>query len=152
MLRFVFKPRWILGHLFVLAAAYTCLRLGGWQLDRAHLTASAQNWGYAFQWPLFAVCFLIGWWRMLRLESRRLDELAAGGDGAETGIENATAPPATSAAPRLTPAPRPVPAEAAPRPTPVDPDDDHDEDDEGLAAYNRMLAALAAQDEARDRR
>lgn len=127
----MFKPRWIVGHLLVLAAAYTCLRLGGWQLGKAHLTAAALNWGYAFQWPLFAVCFLIGWWRMLLLESRRLDDLERDG-------------PPDEAAPEPKPAP-------APRPK-VQATDGDDEDDRQLAAYNRMLAALAAQDEARDRR
>ena len=125
----MFKPRWIVGHVFVLGAAYACLRLGGWQLGKAHLTAAALNWGYAFQWPLFAVCFLIGWWRMLLLESRRLDDLEREGPPAETVEEPA-------------PAPRPtVPAV-----------NEEDEDDRRLAAYNRMLAALAAQDEAGDRR
>jgi hypothetical protein len=75
--RFVFKPRWILGHLFVVAAAYTCIRLADWQLSRAHITEALQNWGYALQWPLFSVFFLIGWWRMLKLESIRLDEIEA---------------------------------------------------------------------------
>jgi hypothetical protein len=128
--RFVFKPRWILGHLFVLAAAYTCLRLGGWQLGKAHLTAAALNWGYAFQWPLFAVCFLIGWWRMLLLESRRLDDLEREGPPEE-------------------PAGEPPPAPAPP-PKAVQPADEDDAEGRQLAAYNRMLAALAAKDSADD--
>lgn len=138
MRRFVFTPRWILGHLFVLAAAYTCLRLGGWQLGKAHLTAAALNWGYAFQWPLFAICFLVGWWRMLLLESRRLDDLER------------VDPPDE-------PSPATVPPRAAAPVASIEPDaggadEELDAEDRDLAAYNRMLAALAAQDEARDRR
>lgn len=164
--RFVFKPRWILGHFLVVAAALTCIRLADWQLSRAHITEALQNWGYAFQWPLFSIFFLVGWWRMLRLESIRLDELeaaendttAGGSDGAPVSeptddhvpISKAEArrrarerPPLT--APILTPASQPP----------------HDSDraqstepagaeDEQLAAYNRMLAKLASQDAARD--
>jgi DNA-binding transcriptional regulator of glucitol operon len=139
--RFVFKPRWILGHLLVLAAAYTCLRLGGWQLGRAHVTESAQNWGYAFQWPLFAVCFLIGWWRMLRLESIRLDEQQA--DQGDVAASTVDTPVLTS--PAFDP-----PAGSAPAGSELEPV--LSREDAEHAAYNRMLAALAAQDAARDRR
>ncbi len=134
MRRFVFQPKWVFGHLMAVAAAITCLWLGDWQWTRALTTAEAQNWGYALQWPLFSVCFLVGWWRMLRLESRRLDELDEG--------SAATPAPAVDA-PLL--APPATPAAAVPlvsdRPAGADEDEQH-------AAYNRMLAALAAQDAA----
>jgi hypothetical protein len=132
--RFVFKPRWILGHLLVVAAALTCIRLADWQLSRAHITEALQNWGYAFQWPLFSVFFLIGWWRMLRLESIRLDELEAA--RAQDGPDCPDGPDEAAV---------PAPVADIPR-GPAEPED------EQLAAYNRMLAALAARDEARDRR
>jgi hypothetical protein len=131
--RFVFKPKWVLGHLLVVAAALTCLRLGDWQWTRALSTESVQNWGYAFQWPLFSVCFLVGWWRMLMLESRRLDE---------EGEQPKAQPPPPVDAPLLAgPAPRPAPARRA---------RGEDDEEDGLAAYNRMLALLAAEDKARD--
>ncbi|MGQ0482277.1 MAG: hypothetical protein ACT4O0_14800 [Pseudonocardia sp.] len=129
MRRFVFQPKWVFGHLMAVAAALTCLWLGDWQWTRALTTAEAQNWGYALQWPLFSVCFLVGWWRMLRLESRRLDEL----DDA-----SAATPAPTVNAPLLAPPTAPA---AAARPADSDEDEQH-------AAYNRMLAALAAQDAA----
>jgi DNA-binding transcriptional regulator of glucitol operon len=75
--RFVFAPRWVFGHVLVLAAIASCLLLGDWQWGRAEVTHSLQNMAYALQWPLFAVFFAVSWWRMLRLESRRLDEEAA---------------------------------------------------------------------------
>jgi DNA-binding transcriptional regulator of glucitol operon len=127
--RFVFKPQWILGHILVVAAAFTCIRLADWQLARAHVTEALQNWGYALQWPLFSAFFLIGWWRMLRLESIRLDELE---------VEEAEEAQADQADPN-------GPAEAVrPGSRPAD------AEDQQLAAYNRMLAKLAAQDAARD--
>jgi hypothetical protein len=156
----MFKPRWIFGHFMVVAAAVTCIRLADWQLSRAHITEALQNWGYAFQWPLFSAFFLIGWWRMLRLESVRLDELEAA-DAAEASEADGSAadasepvskagtrrrardrPPLT--APILTPSPQPRQTPASEPTGPADPED------EQLAAYNRMLAKLASQDAARD--
>jgi DNA-binding transcriptional regulator of glucitol operon len=131
--RFVFQPRWILGHLFVVAAALTCIRLADWQLSRAHITEALQNWGYAFQWPLFSIFFLIGWWRMLRLESIRLDELEAAEAGqTQDGADDAVAAEA------------PVVTKAEAR------EPEATFEDEQHAAYNRMLAKLASQDAARD--
>jgi hypothetical protein len=174
--RFVFKPRWILGHLMVVAAALTCIRLADWQLSRAHVTEALQNWGYAFQWPLFSVFFLIGWWRMLRLESIRLDEMEAAENGsddaavsnaADDGTAGAADAPVSRAEVRRQARERPpltapilAPASQAP-PTTVskqtEPTDGvrtgsglADPEDEQLAAYNRMLAKLASQDAARD--
>jgi DNA-binding transcriptional regulator of glucitol operon len=166
--RFVFQPRWILGHFLVVAAALTCIRLADWQLSRAHITEAMQNWGYAFQWPLFSVFSLIGWWRMLRLESIRLDEQeaaeaaessessesfeAAEGPDSEAPISKAEArrrarvrPPLT--APILPGASRPQRADPGRETEPAGPEDPEDEQ---LAAYNRMLARLASQDAARD--
>jgi hypothetical protein len=175
--RFVFKPQWILGHLMVVVAACACIRLADWQLSRAHITEALQNWGYALQWPLFSAFFLIGWWRMLRLESIRLDEIEA----EEADAEAAGAGPATpegatpdgdlsgAAAPLVSKAQarrqsRQRPPLTAPLLTPSsDPAHENegsaggvragcspaDAEDEQHAAYNRMLARLAAQDAAR---
>ena len=63
------RPGWIAGHLLVLAAALTCLRLGWWQWERAHeYDGSAQNLGYSTLWPAFAAAFIYMWIRFLRLE------------------------------------------------------------------------------------
>lgn len=128
--RFVFQPRWVLGHLLVLAAALSCLLLADWQWTRAYQTEALQNWGYALQWPLFSVFFLIGWWRMLRLEARRLED-------ERRGASTSATEPALDA-PVL--APPTAPDRRAEGP---EQDADGPDVDERLAAYNRMLAALA---------
>ena len=77
------SPRWITWHLLTLGAMVTCGLLSAWQWSRAEsITGSALNIGYGLQWPLFAVFFGVMWYRMLRLEIRRLrgeqpDEVAS---------------------------------------------------------------------------
>jgi DNA-binding transcriptional regulator of glucitol operon len=124
MRRFVFAPRWVAGHVVIVVAVLSCMLLARWQWHVSQHTHSLQNLAYALQWPLFGVFFAVMWWRMLRLESLRLDE--ADSD-----------PPVL--APLLSPPPAPRAAEPA----------EGDADDEELAAYNRMLAELAARDRAR---
>jgi hypothetical protein len=114
---------------------------------------------YALQWPLFAVFFAVMWWRMLRLESQRLDEEAefgpeleevgsVGSDTVESGAVESGA--AESGAPVGSPS---VSEQSAPtraeQPVRISekPADDLDDDPE-LAAYNRMLAELAVRDRA----
>jgi hypothetical protein len=175
--RFVFAPRWVLGHVVVLIAAGTCLLLSNWQWDVSHVTHSLQNMAYALQWPLFAVFFLVAWWRMLVLESRRLDEeqdepgdpagpehgaddsgqVPAGVGSAQPkrcGVRRRSKPPVDR--PLLYP---PVPsavaaqsaasAEHAPsdQHAPDDGDGADGAEDAALAAYNRMLAELALRDQ-----
>ena len=63
------RPGWFVGHLLVLAAVLTCLRLGWWQWDRSQeATGSAQNLGYALLWPAFGAAFIYMWLRFLQLE------------------------------------------------------------------------------------
>jgi hypothetical protein len=136
--RFVFAPRWVVGHVLVVVAVVSCGLLGRWQWHRAEFTHSLQNYAYALQWPMFAVFFLFMWWRMLRLESWRLDDEAravAGGDSDVPGSE-----PERPVTPVVTPVPAAVLAASGP--------DEEDDDDRQLAAYNRMLAELAARDRA----
>jgi DNA-binding transcriptional regulator of glucitol operon len=90
--RFVFAPRWVAGHVLVLVAVVSCILLGRWQWGVSQHTHSLQNLAYALQWPLFAVFFLVAWWRMLHLESERLDEEEFDGSA------DATEPDATAAA------------------------------------------------------
>ena len=133
----MFTPRWVFGHALVVAAAVCCVLLGRWQLGRAEITHSMQNMAYALQWPLFAVFFVLMWVRMLRLESRRLDEEA---DAEQPAEPEATSPDSTHAAPAV--ADRAESAVAH----------DEEDDDPELAAYNRMLAELAARDQESSRR
>jgi DNA-binding transcriptional regulator of glucitol operon len=154
--RFVFAPRWVFGHVLVVVAVASCLLLAQWQWGRAEITHSLQNMAYALQWPLFAVFFAVMWWRMLRLESQRLDEEAEFGpefeaaesDTVESGAVGSDAAGPVEAAPVGSPS---VPEQSAPpraeQPVRVaeEPADEQDDDPE-LAAYNRMLAALAVRD------
>jgi DNA-binding transcriptional regulator of glucitol operon len=158
--RFVFAPRWVLGHVLVVVAVASCLLLAQWQWGRAEITHSLQNMAYALQWPLFAVFFAVMWWRMLRLESQRLDEEAEFGpefeaDGSVGSVASDTVGSDTvqvgaveSAEPVEPPS---VPEQSAPpraeQPVRIaeEPADEQDDDPE-LAAYNRMLAALAVRD------
>ncbi len=128
MRRVLLSPRWLLGHLLALAAAVVCVRLGWWQWQRAQLTGSLQNLGYAIQWPVFAAFILAFWTRVVRDQVR---------------------PPSPARRTRSAPAARPrrPPAPAGPPPAPLVPDDPADAE---LIAYNRYLAWLAEQDR-RDR-
>jgi DNA-binding transcriptional regulator of glucitol operon len=147
--RFVFTPRWTAGHALVVALVVTCLLLGRWQWHRSAETHSLQNYAYALQWPLFAVFFAVMWWRMLRLESRRLDEEGASAP-AQPGPEVGAEPGANSTvASEVRPRPSSAAHTPAAQPPPSAPQRPEAEDDPELAAYNRMLAELAARDERR---
>jgi hypothetical protein len=136
--RLILSPRWIVWHVLTLGAMATCGWLAAWQWQRAgSAMGSALNVGYGLQWPLFAIFFGVMWWRMLRMEAAKLEEVAQ-------PAEEPT--PAPVAAPRhgepgpATPPDAPSPFGPRPRdaaPPPVD-------DDPELAAYNEMLAQLAA--------
>ncbi|MDT7681279.1 MAG: hypothetical protein QOG57_1589 [Pseudonocardiales bacterium] len=139
MRRFVFAPRWVFGHVLVVVAVASCLLLAQWQWGRAEITHSLQNMAYALQWPLFAVFFAVMWWRMLRLESQRLDEEAEFGPEFEE-VESG----APVGSPSVSEQSAPTRAEQPAR-IPELPADDLDDDPE-LAAYNRMLAELAVRD------
>jgi len=111
-MRRLLAPKWLAWHVFALVATLVMLRLGLWQWHRSEVTHSAQNLGYALQWPAFAVFAVVVWFRICR---------------------DAVKPPAKpEAAPmRKT---RPEPAAAV---VPVT-----EEEDPELAAYNRFLARL----------
>lgn len=117
--------RWWLGHLLVVTCCLAFVWLGRWQWDRAQSpTGSWQNFGYALQWPLFAVMLVAAWARFLWLEQHRAVEpdLAAS----------------------LSPPPPPLPRR--PDQQPDRPPHREDDPDDELAAYNAYLAQLAEQD------
>jgi DNA-binding transcriptional regulator of glucitol operon len=65
--RFARTPRWVAGHVLVLAAAVTMGFLGHWQLDVSNAKHfSLQNFGYALQWWAFACFALVMWSKILR--------------------------------------------------------------------------------------
>ncbi len=143
-------------HVLTLGAMATCGWLAVWQWQRAgSAMGSAVNIGYGLQWPVFAIFFGVMWWRMLRMEVRRIDGLDTDevASDASTPAVDEEAPPvaARSGAPVAgedgLPAPR-APDASSPfgvRRTPVPAVTDAE--DPELAAYNRMLAGLATRDE-----
>ena len=130
----ILSPRWILWHLLTLGAVATCLWLAAWQWQRAgSAMGSALNVGYGLQWPLFAVFFAVMWWRFLRMEIRPAGRRRAA---------IATPPqPRRRCAPRCT-ARSIEPTRSAP--DPPSPGRRPSTRIPALAAYNRMLAELAA--------
>ncbi|MBM9477427.1 hypothetical protein JL107_13340 [Nakamurella flavida] len=159
------SPGWVVGHVVVLAAVLTCLRLGWWQWDRAHAsTGTGQNYGYALLWPAFGAAFIYMWTRFLQLEqlkdaedadrvdaeSTELsdDELAAfTGDGSDDEEEAALDRAEAAEAARRERLQRPSEGVVVGVAT-VGAEDD---DDPELTAYNRALAALAEEDRRRAR-
>ncbi len=122
-------------HLLTIGAMLTCGWLAAWQWQRAgSAMGSALNVGYGLQWPVFAIFFGVMWWRMLSMEIRRIR-----GELPEDPWEDERA------------APQPAPVAEGPSPFTPRPVADVlrvEDDDPELAAYNRMLAALAERDRA----
>ena len=92
--RFATAPKWLIGHVVVLAMAVTMVLLGRWQLDVSDSKHfSLQNFGYALQWWAFTAFALAMWGRIVRDAGR--------------ARSRATVAPGT-------PAPRPAEAEPPP--------------------------------------
>lgn len=165
------RPGWIAGHLLVLAAALTCLRLGWWQWERAHeYDGSAQNLGYSTLWPAFAAAFIYMWIRFLRLEKIKqaeddeqadrqlaelLDELdptPAGtpGEQSSSGLTDNALDDHEGAVEHPVGDDRQRPSEGVV--LSVATVDEEDPDDPELTLYNQALAALAEEDRRRARR
>jgi hypothetical protein len=108
--------------MLLLVAAF--LVLGWWQIDRAR-GGNALSFGYAVEWPAFAIFVIFVWYREIRNERR-----------------GAPVEPVRIAAPVLVRAGRDAPGldaiEAAPAPSAPE------EVDPELDKYNRLLAWLAA--------
>lgn len=110
----------------------TCGFLAAWQWRRAgSAMGSALNVGYGLQWPVFAVFFAWVWWRMLRIEIAKLPAAPEPPEFAELPVASGPSPFAY----------RPGRVSAA-----------DEAENPALAEYNRMLAALAAQDRDLERR
>lgn len=150
---------------FIGAAAAACLALGWWQWSRFESSSgTAQNLGYAMQWPAFAAFVVYGYRRFLHLEREQaeIDPDAPPPPSAPTAIDpsllparpgqpigrqfpvDADAPSgpdsrvSSSARPSTTP-PRTTPPDSA-RPDSNDPDSARA--DAALAEYNAYLRGL----------
>lgn len=62
-------PRWLLRHAIAVVLVAGCLALGWWQLDRAR-GGNALSYGYAVEWPVFALFVVFVWSREVRAERR----------------------------------------------------------------------------------
>ncbi len=70
LVRRLLTPPWIVLHCFAVVLTVAFGLLGWWQLSRAQ-GGNAISWGYAFEWPLFALFTLVLWIRQMRLELRK---------------------------------------------------------------------------------
>ena len=109
----------------MIVAAAACLALGWWQWDRYEsASGTAQNLGYALQWPLFAGFVVYAYRKFVRYEEE---------------------PPQFHKPGEVTE----IPAGLLPeRPKPTAPDEPADP---ALAEYNAYLAELAQSDKKHDR-
>jgi TM2 domain-containing membrane protein YozV len=119
---FLFTPRWLGWHAFVVAAMLGMLWLGDWQFRRAE-AGNALSWAYTFEWPIFAIFALVFWVKTILDEFKPntaadsgtpLVELPAGVSGPRTRAQDVSGGA-------------------------------EDEDDPELAAYNAYLARLNEQ-------
>jgi DNA-binding transcriptional regulator of glucitol operon len=63
------RRRWFSGkalllHLALVAAASLCLLAGWWQVNRA-MSGNLLSYGYAIEWPVFAVIAGFFWWQLI---------------------------------------------------------------------------------------
>ena len=124
--RFATAPKWVAGHVVVLALAVTMVLLGRWQLDVSDSKHfSLQNFGYALQWWAFTVFGIGLWLRIMRDFARTHAAKQPDSQPAEPG----------AAIPEPVTYRRYVMPQSADGPPPAA-DSEH-------AAYNDYLAALA---------
>jgi DNA-binding transcriptional regulator of glucitol operon len=116
-------PRWLLLHAVTVILVVAFLGLGWWQIDRAR-GGNALSFGYAVEWPFFAMFVVFVWYRELRNHRQ----------GEQPPQPTPIAEPVLVRAGRDT-APVPVPVAAAPEPA--------EGTDPELDEYNRLLAWLA---------
>ncbi|MCU4183232.1 hypothetical protein K6U06_02585 [Acidiferrimicrobium sp. IK] len=56
--------RAFLWHALLIIIVPGCLIAGWWQLDRA-MSGNGLSWAYTFEWPIFAVLAVVGWWQLI---------------------------------------------------------------------------------------
>jgi hypothetical protein len=59
-------------HALLLIIVPTCLIAGWWQLNRA-TGGNTLSWAYTFEWPIFAIIAIIGWWQLIHEEPEEVD-------------------------------------------------------------------------------
>jgi len=79
MARRWFSKRALLWHLLVAIIVPGCLYAGWWQAHRA-IGGNTLSWAYTFEWPIFAVVAIVGWWQLVtedpaEVEARRHERI-----------------------------------------------------------------------------
>lgn len=115
-----------------LTSLAVCCALAWWQWERfSSAGGTFQNLGYVLQWPLFGLFPAFMFWRLRRLrreaQLQEAQQQVASGPGEQ--VDSAGVRPAATLPPRVARAPAV-----------------REEEDEELAAYNRYLAELNAQE------
>jgi DNA-binding transcriptional regulator of glucitol operon len=62
-------PGWLLRHVAMVVLVAAFLALGWWQIDRAR-GGNMLSYGYAIEWPVFALFVIFVWTREIRAELR----------------------------------------------------------------------------------
>lgn len=133
----------MVGHAFVIACVVIFPILGWWQWERSQeATGGLQNFGYALQWPAFAIILICVWVKAMRDEFGH-DEKR--NDGDNTGGRTEGKSPARRLSKKETRPVQGISLAARPAAVPGEPGAAWDEEDEEVAAYNRYLASLSAQ-------
>lgn len=114
-MRRLLNRHWLGMHALVVFTVAAFLTLGWWQAVRAG-AGNARSYGYALEWPTFALIVIFLWIRAMRTELRT-----------PPGSERPTGQMYDGVTQRSA-------------------DDINDEDDPELAAYNRYLSELNQQD------
>ncbi|MFY1633493.1 hypothetical protein ACN27F_09460 [Solwaraspora sp. WMMB335] len=145
-MRQLWSPAWILRHLGAVVLVAGFLGLGWWQISRA-AAGNTLSWAYAVEWPVFAGFVVFVWVREMRLATRQAapaGSAESAGSAGSAGSTEATGVGVAEAANDAEPAiGRPIRTRSM-LTTPVTGTDDPE-----LAAYNRYLAWLNANPQAR---
>jgi DNA-binding transcriptional regulator of glucitol operon len=128
------SPRWLARHVALIVLVIAFLGLGWWQIGRAE-GGNALSYGYAFEWPVFALFVIFVYYREVRAELDGSRAEAPEGAGAP---HEPTAPERAGAA--LLRSTVPAPSQPAVDSGPADPE---------LTEYNQYLAWLGANPDSR---
>jgi DNA-binding transcriptional regulator of glucitol operon len=133
--RFAAKPKWLAGHVLVLALSVTMVLLGHWQLTVSeHKGFSLQNFGYALQWWAFTAFALAFWTKIVH--DHATGKATKKSEAAEQTPDPEPEPPEPVTYRRYVPPVRAVFAD----------------DDPEVARYNEYLASLYKSDTPQDER
>ena len=84
------SPRALLAHLALLVTVPLFLAAGWWQVHRAE-SGNTLSYGYAVEWPLFAVVAVYLWWDLIHMTPAEAD---TGQASAQPPVDDTTmAPP-----------------------------------------------------------